>query len=344
MNFLILLDPCENPTFLKGLLFGKNIVNVIFVIIPVVLIVMLSVDLFMCVIGNQDEQKKNMNLIFKRIVYSVCLFFVPSIVNLFLLVISDTIVDVTSDFNNCIVNMDNIEYFEEIANRLEKAEEEEKNQLVAESNEKLQRQLASEVKEKSTSSSSTASSEGTYMGQTYRLTEEQLRGIAMICQREQGSVKGAMAEASLMANRFELFGSNYGTGGTGLYNYVANCRWWGSDTGANMKRTSDLRKEILSAVRNVLVNGNRTLVLYVDEHDCIDCGKYGYDIIKIVNNDKSITDKSQLKKHSNYISNVTRIYNRYGAVYTFSTFPETTSDPFGFTASAKSRYDKYNNG
>ena len=38
----------------------------------------------------------------------------------------------------------------------------------------------------------------------YTLTDAQLRGIASLCQQEQGTAQGAAAEASLMANHMEL--------------------------------------------------------------------------------------------------------------------------------------------
>ena len=43
-----------------------------------------------------------------------------------------------------------------------------------------------------------------------------------------------------------------------------------------------INMEIVDAVKTVLVLGKRTLPLYVNEHDCIDCGSAGYDIISIV--------------------------------------------------------------
>lgn len=173
----------------------------------------------------------------------------------------------------------------------------------------------------------------------YNLTESQLKSIAMLCQREQSSSIGAAAEASLMANRFELFGSKFGTGATGLYNYIRNSGWWASSK-KHMDNVSGLNSTVLSAVRDVLINGNRTLPKYVDEHDCIYCGSYGYDIVKIVTDGKTITDKNQLLNHSNYIKDRTKIYNKYGAVYTFHSFPTEKSDPFGYTDIAKNKTSK----
>ena len=61
----------------------------------------------------------------------------------------------------------------------------------------------------------------------YQLTDHQLRGLAAVAISEQGSLEGAAAEASIMANLFELQqnGSYNGkTGGEGLYAYVASRR------------------------------------------------------------------------------------------------------------------------
>ena len=168
----------------------------------------------------------------------------------------------------------------------------------------------------------------------YDLSESQLRSIAMLCQREQGTPIGAAAEASLMANRFELYGRNITNkkGGTGLYTYIRNAKWW-ANAEKHMDNTSSLNNSTLEAVRQVLVYGNRTLPPYVDEHDCIKCGNT-YDIIKIITNGTTITDKNKLLDRSNYIKDNTIIYNRYSSTYTFYSFPTATSDPFGYTNDA----------
>lgn len=183
--------------------------------------------------------------------------------------------------------------------------------------------------------------DGLFIGTKYNLTDKQLREIARLCQQEQGSAEGAAAEASLMANLFELKGSKFGTGADGLYNYVANSGWF-SNAKEHMKKTSSLKKDVHTAVYEVLILGKRKLPLYVDEHDCIDCGKYGFDVIKIVTGGTIITnaDKAKIKDHSNYVQDKTVIYNKYGSVYTFYTFPTTNSDPFGYTEAAKNKYDK----
>lgn len=169
----------------------------------------------------------------------------------------------------------------------------------------------------------------------YRLTDDELHDIAAICAREQGTKIGAMAEASLIANRYELFGSSYSS----IYSYLKQCEWWGAEESVTsaMQSASNLTEDILEGVRDVLINGNRTLPQYVDEHDCIFCGSYGYDVTKITTNGMTLTSSdnpTEIRDHSNYVSGQTVITNAYGAVYTFYTFPTESSDPFGYTSMA----------
>ncbi len=195
---------------------------------------------------------------------------------------------------------------------------------------------ATEEERQKMNTTSSSSSSGTsavpgqkYASTKYNLTDDQLLQIASLAQQEQGSAEGAAAEASLMANRFELFGS--GTGADGLLNYVRTSGWF-ANAGSHMdaRNASD---EVIAAVRDVLVNGNRTLPLYVDEHDCVDCCHLGACVNAGSNNGTPIdvNDKSQ------YQSGVTILYNTAGATYTFFSFPTETSDPFGYTEQALNR-------
>lgn len=153
----------------------------------------------------------------------------------------------------------------------------------------------------------------------YNMSDGELRAIARLCQQEQGSAIGAAAEASLMANRFEMFGQSYGS----LYNYVKNCRWF-ANAAYFMGLTGSLDGSIYNSVRDVLINGKRTLPNYVDEHDCIS------DLSSCSNNGSYFSPSNK----SAYTRRVTAIRNRYGASYTFYCFPTATSDPFGYTAEA----------
>ncbi len=161
----------------------------------------------------------------------------------------------------------------------------------------------------------------------YQFTDSQLKGIAALCQQEQGSAQGAAAEASLMANHLELRhnkAKNYEINGTGLYNYVRKSGWF-AKAPYHMDNQGKLRPEVLNAVRHVLVDGKRTLPVYVDEHDCFS------DISSATNDGRGIN----VKDRSAYVKNKTIMKNRYGSKYTFYCFPTAKSDPFGYTSEAR---------
>ena len=146
----------------------------------------------------------------------------------------------------------------------------------------------------------------------YPLTDDQLVRIARLCQQEQGTVTGAKAEASLMANQLETSASRrskYGTGADGLYNWVRNGGWFAK--AAHWMDNGKVSDAVLAGVKDVLVNGNRTLPQYVDEHDCLS------DI-------KSIST-GEIKDKSAYIQGKTVVKNRYGSTWTFWCFPDSTS-------------------
>lgn len=160
----------------------------------------------------------------------------------------------------------------------------------------------------------------------YSLTNSQLKYIAAICYREQGTKKGAAAEASLMANLFESSrGDGYGSGGSGLYNYVRNSGWFGKPSQVKKAAPSGY----VTVVSKVLEKGIRTIPEYVDEHDCVS------DIDEIYLNGISLSKGNE----NNYKSHKTRIYNVYGAKYYFYKFPGNPSDPFGYLS--KNKRNKY---
>ena len=163
----------------------------------------------------------------------------------------------------------------------------------------------------------------------YNLSKKQLSQLASVCYHEQGSNKGAAAEASLMANLFESpRGKKFGTGATGLYNYVKKSGWF-ANASKSMKK-NDAPKSVIADVKQVLVNGKRILPEYVDEHD------YIYDIVKVTNNGKEF----KRKKRKLYKHDITQIRNKFGTNYYFYSFPDKYSDAFGYT----SKYNKHTMG
>lgn len=76
-----LINYCENVDFLTIVKFFLKITDVIFFIVPIILIVMVTIDFGKTVIsGTEDDMKKNVQLVLKRIIYAIAIFLVPTIV------------------------------------------------------------------------------------------------------------------------------------------------------------------------------------------------------------------------------------------------------------------------
>lgn len=156
---------------------------------------------------------------------------------------------------------------------------------------------------------------------TYNLTSDQIQKIANLCKQEQGTVEGAKAEASLAANILETQSYYKNKFGTDIYSFMRNSGWFSK--AAYYMDNGNASSAYYDGVKSVLVNGDRVLPQFVDEHDSFS------DISSATNNGKPIT----IKDRSAYQRDVTVIKNRYGSKYTFWSFPTPTSDPFGYTNS-----------
>jgi len=161
----------------------------------------------------------------------------------------------------------------------------------------------------------------TFTARKYNFTDDQIKRIASMCYAENGSSENAMrAEASLMANLYEKNGDKQGTT-SGFITYITTGGWFASSSVNKYNNPyENLSSTYLSAVRDVLVNGNRYFPVYVDEHDWLG------DITSASNNGVSFDPYDRSK----YIKDVTIIKNRYGSTYTFYCFPDSNSDPFGY--------------
>ena len=143
----------------------------------------------------------------------------------------------------------------------------------------------------------------------YDLTEDEIRGLANLALQEQGSIDGACAELSLMANRFEQQ-SKYKT----LYEYVRKSGWF-------YKAPYYMDNGNAGAVyrlytKYVLCEGLRTLPKHIDEHDCF--------------SDIDHISTGNVRDRSAYQRDITVIDNSLDSKYTFYCFPTSTSDPFGY--------------
>jgi len=83
---MYILDiPCGSLTILKVVYFIKIILQIVFIVVPVGLIVIMMIDLVKAVTAkDENDQKKIIALTVKRVLFAVALFFVPTIVALFM--------------------------------------------------------------------------------------------------------------------------------------------------------------------------------------------------------------------------------------------------------------------
>lgn len=117
--------------------------------------------------------------------------------------------------------------------------------------------------------------EGVVNFPTYNLSEDQIRGIAHVIAHEQSDIYGQYAEASQMVNWFENHASKSWGDASQLANFIANSGHYGpgdryySDfcSGDYTNYSENHVENAIKAVRDVMVNGKRTLPAYVDEHD-----------------------------------------------------------------------------
>ena len=99
-----LLSGCQNPDILSLIYLAKKILNLATTLIPIGVILFITIDIFKIVIGSDSDKtvKENQKLIIKRLVYSVLIFFAPTIVSVVMNSLS--IVGLGTDYKQCIAN------------------------------------------------------------------------------------------------------------------------------------------------------------------------------------------------------------------------------------------------
>ncbi len=350
---------CDVPNVLKVIKIIKLVINLIRIFVPIILIIFGMID-FARAITKNDELNKSLKAFVKKAIAAIIIFLIPTLVNI---IFRATMGEV--NYKKCFDNADDTTIKELYMTQMDKLiERAKKNKdmisyseaeayLVNIDNEELRSKYRKELneikkeidkksenKEESSSNPSTPTTPTTPSNtnyKTYSISDDDVYYLAMVGICEQSTPEGVAAEVSLMANRYELFGSSYSS----VANYVRKSGWF-----ACYDDEENPTSAHLNAVRDVLINGNRRLPLYIDEHDCRGCttdkcknGVTG-DICKLVTNGKTIEDYSEIKKNSNYVSNSTKITNIYGSHYTFYSFPCNGCDPFGYTDDAYNKVMK----
>ena len=139
MNFLINL--CSNSDFLTILMVIFRVIKLFCYIVPVLLILMISIDFGKNVIsGSEDDMRKSTNIVVKRIIYCIAVFFAPTIVSFVInLIPDDPIIPNTSSnsIKKCITNatpekIDEIKNNEEAFKRQKQEVQQNKQRIASE--------------------------------------------------------------------------------------------------------------------------------------------------------------------------------------------------------------------
>ena len=194
---------------------------------------------------------------------------------------------------------------------------------------------------------SNVSADGIWAGQKYAdLTEGQLRGLMSIIKQENGGTLSAVkVEASIMANLFEYERPNAERTGTNLANYVKTSGWFKDASSRWNESFTGYSEEEMNAIKDIFVNGNRTIPPQVVEHDDL---ILDIDYIEI-NGQRYTRGSSGFMDKSNYVSGKTLIHqdpgrfrgggtqwifwtwaNPEGKTISDSSGPTLTGDPFGY--------------
>ena len=333
------MNPCQDPTYLSMILVIKEIVKIICIAAPILLILILSIKLAKLVINGGKDESSEIRQMVAKIISAMCIFFVPMFVNISLSLVDEAGVDE----GECWINANSVAVAKyramaDLQEEERKAEKALKLAKIAEENqrkEEVKKEQWKQAKEKFKNWTSVGSGQGSgglgdckglYKGTKYNLTEDEIVKLARIVNREYSADEvGAKAVASHMANLYEIRQYlGYGKGQS-LFTYITTCGWYGSAafnsrTMSKSQYDSEISK---NAVREVIVNGNRTLPLYIDEYDMFP---------------NDINGASSIDDYKNYTPGVTRLYNVYGAtgIYYCTTSAGWGANIFFYTSNGES--------
>lgn len=102
-----LLSGCQNPDILRIIYLAKMILNIATTIIPIGMIVVITIDVFKIVLGADTDKTISsiQKLIFKRVMYSILVFFAPTIVSITTNLVSTAgLTEVGTNYKQCIAN------------------------------------------------------------------------------------------------------------------------------------------------------------------------------------------------------------------------------------------------
>lgn len=142
---MLYLNACSDSNFLSAILFGKTILNFLSIIVPIILVLMVSIELCKIIFGdaNKDVPKVFKSVISKMLA-AVAIFFIPTIVNLLLSLLNQTSYNASACWVNA--NSYTISEFKTVEEAKKLQEEAERNREIEE--DKKEREKIQEIREK----------------------------------------------------------------------------------------------------------------------------------------------------------------------------------------------------
>ena len=132
---MFFLTLCEEPTILNLILFIKSILEIGGIIVPIILIVMVTVDLIKIILDASEKTiKDSSKSMLNRIIAAIMVFFVPVVVNVLMNMIEQDNVEKTACWTNA--NTETIAKFKAVKEAKRLSEQEEKQKKIAENNKK----------------------------------------------------------------------------------------------------------------------------------------------------------------------------------------------------------------
>lgn len=327
----ILSSICSNYSLAHALHIVKKFLDIIQIVGPILAIVTLYINLTKGTVNSNEDDSHIRKKIINSLLATAILFFMPAIFNFTMNLLANNGVSENINLVSCWAAAEKT-YSKKV--KTSKVKDASLGNMVSKALES--RKAMQKIKAKSKSKNKDKSKKRVINGKKHKLSNSQLKYLAAICKREQGTVDGMRGEAHLIANRYELYGKKYSS----VYDYVKNSGWFGSKS-----VTPTSNKKAINVTKSVIEEGNRTIPLYVDEHDCWFCNNSKYcgngnagDICTITGG----SSKSYITKRKHYKQDKTKIKNVYGGQYTFYYFPSSTSDPFGYTKLAYNKVKAMN--
>ena len=132
---MYILEICEDPAILNLILFIKSLIEMISMVVPIILIVMVTIDLVKIMMGNSDKTIKSATkTMLNRIIAAVIVFFVPTIVNLVLVNVEEDKVEKSACWTNATEAR--IAYYTEIYEANKTSELQKKQEQILTNNQK----------------------------------------------------------------------------------------------------------------------------------------------------------------------------------------------------------------